>query len=163
MEGFAVRTRVFGKVDLKAVGRKISSEGFASCDTGRLAPFRFYGSVRCANEGVWYGGLESGLGASSPMKDLRVATPDGLRRSAFMEAFAVRTRVSGTFQFTRVRKDRTMKRVRPEGFEPSTLGSEDRCAIQLRHGRITTTSLADAVKILKGGNLRLEKPWMGGF
>ena len=25
--------------------------------------------------------------------------------------------------------------VRPEGFEPPTLGSEDRCAIQLRHGR----------------------------
>ena len=40
-EGFAVRTRVFGKVDLKTVGRKISGEGFASCDTGRLAPFRF--------------------------------------------------------------------------------------------------------------------------
>jgi hypothetical protein len=27
-------------------------------------------------------------------------------------------------------------RVRPEGFEPPTLGSEDRCAIQLRHGRL---------------------------
>ncbi len=26
--------------------------------------------------------------------------------------------------------------VRPEGFEPPTLGSEDRCAIQLRHGRV---------------------------
>ena len=25
--------------------------------------------------------------------------------------------------------------IRPEGFEPPTLGSEDRCAIQLRHGR----------------------------
>ena len=48
--------------------------------------------------------------------------------------------------------------VRPEGFEPSTLGSEDRCAIQLRHGRITEPSLADAVKILKGGNRQLEKP-----
>jgi len=43
-----------------------------------------------------YGGLESGLGASSPVKDLRVATPDGLRRSAFREGFAVPTRVSGT-------------------------------------------------------------------
>ena len=41
MEGFAVRTMVSGRVDLKAVGRKISGEGFASCDTGRLAPFRF--------------------------------------------------------------------------------------------------------------------------
>jgi hypothetical protein len=60
MEGFAVRTRVSGTVDLKAVGRKISSEGFARCDTGRLAPFRFYGRVRFANEGVRYGGLESG-------------------------------------------------------------------------------------------------------
>ncbi len=27
------------------------------------------------------------------------------------------------------------KSVRPTGFEPVTLGSEDRCAIQLRHGR----------------------------
>ena len=26
--------------------------------------------------------------------------------------------------------------VRPEGFEPPTLGSEDRCSIQLSHGRI---------------------------
>ena len=26
-------------------------------------------------------------------------------------------------------------KLRPEGFEPPTLGSEDRCAIQLRHGR----------------------------
>jgi hypothetical protein len=60
MEAFAVRMRVFGTVDLKAVGRKISGEGFASCDTGRLAPFRFYGRVRFANEGVRYGGLESG-------------------------------------------------------------------------------------------------------
>ena len=41
------------------------------------------------------GGLESGLDASSPVKDFRVATLDGLRRSAFMEGFAVRTRVSG--------------------------------------------------------------------
>ena len=94
---------------------------------------------------------------------LEAATPDGLRRSAFMEAFAVRTTVFGADQSARVRKDRTMKRVRPEGFEPSTLGSEDRCAIQLRHGRVTATSLADAAKILKGGNLRLEKPWMGCF
>ena len=40
-EGFAVPTRVSGTVDLKAVGRKLYGEGFASCDTGRLAPFRF--------------------------------------------------------------------------------------------------------------------------
>ena len=158
MEGFALRTRVSGTVDLKAVGRKLSGEGFASCDTGRLAPFRFYGRVRCANEGVRKGGLESGLGASPPVKDLRAATPDGSRRSAFREGFAVRKRVSGTDQCKRVRKDRTMKRVRPEGFEPSTLGSEDRCAIQLRHGRITNVILADAVQILKGGNRQLEKP-----
>ncbi len=59
-ERFAVRTRVSGTVDLKVVGRKISGEGFVSCDTGRLAPFRFYGSVRCANEGVRKGGLENG-------------------------------------------------------------------------------------------------------
>ena len=120
-EGFAVRTRVSGAVDLKAVGRKPSGE------------------------------------------DFRVATPDGLRRSAFREAFAARTTVFGADQSARVRKDRTMKRVRPEGFEPSTLGSEDRCAIQLRHGRITKLSLTDAVKILKGGNRQLEKPWEGCF
>ena len=28
-------------------------------------------------------------------------------------------------------------KARPVGFEPTTLGSEDRCAIQLRHGRST--------------------------
>lgn len=28
------------------------------------------------------------------------------------------------------------KQIRPRGFEPLTLGSEDRCAIQLRHGRV---------------------------
>ena len=27
-------------------------------------------------------------------------------------------------------------KARPVGFEPTTLGSEDRCAIQLRHGRL---------------------------
>ena len=32
-----------------------------------------------------------------------------------------------------------MRRVRPAGFEPATLGSEDRCAIQLRHGRVLST------------------------
>ena len=30
----------------------------------------------------------------------------------------------------------TNKPVRPEGFEPPTLGSEDRCSIQLSYGRI---------------------------
>ncbi len=30
---------------------------------------------------------------------------------------------------------------RPVGFEPTTLGSEDRCAIQLRHGRVFHLSL----------------------
>ena len=30
---------------------------------------------------------------------------------------------------------RATEQVRPAGFEPATLGSEDRCAIQLRHGR----------------------------
>ena len=29
---------------------------------------------------------------------------------------------------------RKMRQVHPSGFEPETLGSEDRCAIQLRHG-----------------------------
>ena len=38
-------------------------------------------------------------------------------------------------------------RVRPEGFEPPTLGSEDRCAIQLRHGR--EPSLARLIGIVR--------------
>ena len=54
--------------------------------------------------------LKAVLGARSPVKDLRVATPDGLHRSAFMGALATRTTVSGTFQFTRVRKDRTINK-----------------------------------------------------
>lgn len=29
-----------------------------------------------------------------------------------------------------------LNQARPVGFEPTTLGSEDRCAIQLRHGRV---------------------------
>jgi hypothetical protein len=32
----------------------------------------------------------------------------------------------------------TLYKARPTGFEPVTLGSEDRCAIQLRHGRLLT-------------------------
>jgi hypothetical protein len=55
------------------------------------------------------GGLESGLGARSPVKDLRDATPDGLRRSAFREGFAVRTRVSGAVDLKAVgRKPNTV-------------------------------------------------------
>ena len=34
-----------------------------------------------------------------------------------------------------------LSRVRPEGFEPPTLGSEDRCAIQLRHGRVQRSKI----------------------
>src|SRR5689334_15967086 len=30
----------------------------------------------------------------------------------------------------------SIAQLRPTGFEPVTLGSEDRCAIQLRHGRV---------------------------
>ena len=42
------------------------------------------------------------------------------------------------------------KPVRPEGFEPPTLGSEDRCSIQLSYGRIehsvpTDVSLRDGL------------------
>lgn len=33
--------------------------------------------------------------------------------------------------------------VRPTGFEPVTLGSEDRCAIQLRHGRAVFRGFQD--------------------
>jgi hypothetical protein len=109
MEAVAVRTMVSGTVDLKAVGRKPSGERFARCDTGRLAPFRFYGSVRCAND------------------DERFATPDGLRRSAFMEAVDCKPSVEGlldktpdalrrsasnpfgTVLLTRPREDRTVK------------------------------------------------------
>lgn len=37
---------------------------------------------------------------------------------------------------------RATEEVRPTGFEPVTLGSEDRCAIQLRHGRVALNELA---------------------
>lgn len=37
-----------------------------------------------------------------------------------------------------VRAMSVRKNARPAGFEPATLGSEDRCAIQLRHGRVKT-------------------------
>lgn len=37
--------------------------------------------------------------------------------------------------------------VRPAGFEPATLGSEDRCAIQLRHGRVTDGFYRHASKV----------------
>ena len=40
-------------------------------------------------------------------------------------------------------------RVRPEGFEPSTLGSEDRCAIQLRHGRLLAISRACGPRVFR--------------
>ena len=41
----------------------------------------------------------------------------------------------------RCRVGRWPKKARPVGFEPTTLGSEDRCAIQLRHGRVQFRSL----------------------
>ena len=109
------------------------------------------------------GGLESGLGASPPVRICELRHRTACAVPLLREALAERTTVFGADQSARVRKDRTTKRVRPEGFEPSTLGSEDRCAIQLRHGRITKLSLTDAVKILKGGNRQLEKPWEGCF
>ena len=33
-----------------------------------------------------------------------------------------------------------LKMVRPEGFEPPTLGSEDQCSIQLSYGRARTSA-----------------------
>jgi hypothetical protein len=49
-----------------------------------------------------------------------------------------RTTVSG-LRFINESLDETL--VRPAGFEPATLGSEDRCAIQLRHGRVINSIL----------------------
>ena len=49
-----------------------------------------------------------------------------------------------------------MRRVRPEGFEPSTLGSEDRCAIQLRHGRVFQIDpyCKEQTDLVEGGGTR---------
>jgi integrase len=44
--------------------------------------------------------------------------------------------------------------VRPAGFEPATLGSEDRCAIQLRHGRGCFCFAVSATNILTVGSSR---------
>jgi len=76
MEAFAARTRVSGKVELKAV-----------------------------------------LGASPPVRDLRVATPDGLRRSAFREAFAARTTVFGKVDLKAVGR-----KISGEGFASGDTG-----------------------------------------
>jgi hypothetical protein len=44
---------------------------------------------------------------------------------------------SGTVPGTRfINESLDEVEARPVGFEPTTLGSEDRCAIQLRHGRV---------------------------
>jgi hypothetical protein len=51
----------------------------------------------------------NGIGRKPSGEDLRVATPDGLRRSAFREGFAVRTRVSGAVDLKAVgRKPNTV-------------------------------------------------------
>ena len=42
----------------------------------------------------------------------------------------------GSFCFVVGGESADKKKARPVGFEPTTLGSEDRCAIQLRHGRV---------------------------
>ncbi len=46
--------------------------------------------------------------------------------------------------------------LRPAGFEPATLGSEDRCAIQLRHGRLYGNSLY--VVSLPATSFKIEPP-----
>ena len=51
----------------------------------------------------------NGIGRKPSGEDLRVATPDGLRRSAFREGFAVRTRGSGAVDLKAVgRKPNTV-------------------------------------------------------
>ena len=47
---------------------------------------------------------------------------------------------------------------RPVGFEPTTLGSEDRCAIQLRHGRGLSYNVGGNLGGSQGGQLRFRRP-----
>jgi pSer/pThr/pTyr-binding forkhead associated (FHA) protein len=49
-------------------------------------------------------------------------------------------------------------KVRPTGFEPVTLGSEDRCAIQLRHGRVGEGSAYGFPPASTSGGRRFGKP-----
>jgi hypothetical protein len=57
-------------------------------------------------------------------------------------------------------------KVRPEGFEPPTLGSEDRCSIQLSYGRVVCSCAALAIcqgQVPTPANIaslaKLAKPW----
>ena len=67
--------------------------------------------------------------------------PRGDRKARFRPALA--SGASFIFRTTsRTGKVRfVVSVVRPTGFEPVTLGSEDRCAIQLRHGRVALNSV----------------------
>jgi hypothetical protein len=67
-----------------------------------------------------------GMARQKPPQAQRAQTQKGHRRLGNGEQTAVRCWKSPG------------RKVRPEGFEPPTLGSEDRCAIQLRHGRSLT-------------------------
>ena len=51
---------------------------------------------------------------------------------------------------------------RPAGFEPATVGLEDRCSIQLSYGRVAVEGVTDWRGEVKEGEER-QPPWLALF
>ena len=73
------------------------------------------------------------LGTACTRRGVATALPqNGMYRFALRGNAALLT----ASRYRNYRFDKDLVQIRPIGFEPITLGSEDRCAIQLRHGRV---------------------------
>jgi hypothetical protein len=73
--------------------------------------------------------------ARTPIARVQLNT-GGHNSTAFARSGQIKAAVRGS------KRVRDMK-IHPAGFEPATLGSEDRCAIQLRHGRMLRLTIPD--------------------